>query len=176
MYPRVEKLDSPKLKEYILKKGDLVNEGRKISEQIEQTEKEMSDIEAQVVEYEEKVDITEQLKKGKAMAEQLKYLFKGLDEVKAEIHELKSKAVPRELKTKYEEKKALKEKLESEQNKKALKTQKWKDKIIPLGRQLAQKHLRDKYEDYDTVQLNDKGEIEISIFNHLEDFKTKFNN
>lgn len=80
--------------------------------------------------------------------------------------------VPRELTKKYEDKKKFKELKENERNKIALKVQKFKDLIIPLGQKIAMPYLQEEFEDFNDIRL-ENGQIVLEIFSHLEDFKAR---
>jgi len=77
------------------------------------------------------------------------------------------------LKTEYETLKKTKESLETERNKKALKAQRTKDKIIPLLRRLLIPHLQNEYEDLQGAELID-GVVKGYIFSHLEEWDKRF--
>lgn len=64
------------------------------------------------------------------------------------------------------------EKLEKERAKIGLQIQKKKDKIIPLVDKEVRPNLVE-YEDIETVVL-EKGEIKVTVFNHLEEFKKAY--
>lgn len=65
------------------------------------------------------------------------------------------------------------EKIEKERAKIGMQIQKRKDKIIPL----VEKEVKPKlgvYEDIETVTINKAGEVEVKVFNHLEEFKKAY--
>jgi len=64
------------------------------------------------------------------------------------------------------------EKLEKERAKVGMQIQKVKDKVIPLVEKLVKPNLKE-YEDIETVTL-EKGEIEVKVFNHLDEFKKAY--
>lgn len=174
MYPRTVKIKDDHLKDLIIKKGDAIEAGRKVSKEIDDMESELKAIEAKMIKLEEAVDVSALIKEGKALADQLKPILQKISDKQGEINKAKASAVPKELKDEYDAKKAWKEVLETDRNKQALRAQKFKDKIIPLGQKLAKPHLLDVYEDYDTLELKDD-EIVLTVFSHLENFKAKFN-
>jgi recombinational DNA repair ATPase RecF len=65
------------------------------------------------------------------------------------------------------------EKLEKERAKIGMQIQKRKDKIIPLVEK-AVKPLLGEYEDIETVTINKSGEVEVKVFNHMEEFKKAY--
>lgn len=172
-YPRTIKLEDPKLKKLILEKNDMIIEGRGVSEQIDTLEKEMVEINNKIVEQEKTVDISDILSEGKEVGEQIKALLLKTDELKKKIYERKKAAVSPDLIASFEEKEKTKKELETKRNKIALRVQKWKDKIIPMGQRLAKPFLQDEFEDYETLLIED-GEIVVKIFSHLEDYKEHF--
>lgn len=65
--------------------------------------------------------------------------------------------------------------LENERNKKGLKIQKLKDKLIPLAQELAKPLLLNKYEDLETIDLDpETGKPTVNVFNHLEMWTENF--
>lgn len=173
-YPRTVILEDPKLKKLILEKNDMILEGRSISEQIDTLEKEMSEINDKIVAEEEKIDVSDIMEKGKKLGEQMKVLLKKMDKLKKQVYERKKAGISKELIASFEEKENAKKELESKRNKIALKVQKWKDRIIPMGQRLAKPHLQNEYEDYETLMLDENGNIIVKIFSHLEEWKERF--
>lgn len=173
MYPKNIQIEHPKLKELIIKKGELVTRGRGVSEEIEQVEKEMEEADKAVQAEEAKVDITDLNDKAKAIGAKVDEAIKEMQGVKQEIFDRMMAQTPPELRTKYDELRKKKEDLETERNKIALKAQKFNDKIIPLGREMMKPFLQDQYEDYDSLYIED-GKVVATIFSHLADFKNNF--
>jgi paraquat-inducible protein B len=173
MYPKTVTIESDKLKDLLVKKGELITIGRAKSEEIEQVEKEMEEVDRKVQEEESKVDISDLNDKQKEIGAKVDEAIKEMEEVKKEIFARMMAQVPGDLHAKYAELNAKKEELETERNKIALKAQKYNDKIIPLGRQLMKPFLQDQYDDYDTLYI-DNGEVYATIFSHLQDFKNNF--
>lgn len=173
MYPRTVTIESDKLKELLLKKAELVNNGRAKSDEIEQLEKEMEETDQAVQAEEKKVNIDDLLEKEKEETKIVNECIERMKIIKKEIFDRMIEQVPAELHTKYDELKTKKEVLETERNKIALKAQKYNDKIIPLAKKLMSPFLEDQYDDYDTLQLQGE-EIVATIFNHLADWKTNF--
>lgn len=173
MYPRTVQIESNKLKDLLKKKGELITTGRATSAEIEVLEKEMAEIEAKLIEEEAKVDIKDLNEKQKAIGAKVDEAIKEMQAVKQEIFDRMKAQVPPELGEKYEELKKKKEELEENRNKIALKAQKYNDKIVPMGRELMKPFLKDQYEDYDSLYM-ENDEIFATIFSHLADFKNNF--
>ncbi|MCK9371047.1 Atg14 domain-containing protein [Candidatus Dojkabacteria bacterium] len=173
MYPRTITIENDELKALITKKGELVNKGRAVSEKIENVEKKMEEVDKKVQEEEAKVDISDLNEKQKAIGAKVDEAIKEMEAIRKEIFDRMIKQVPDGLHKQYEDLHKEKEKLEEERNKIALKAQKYNDKIIPTGRELMKPFLKDMYEDYDSLYIED-GEIVATIFSHLHDFKVNF--
>ncbi len=173
LYPKTITIENDKLRTLLEKKGELINIGRAKSEEIENTEKEMEEINLQLIEEEKKVNIDDLLEKEKEQTLIVEECIAKMKDVKKEIVDRMMTQVPQELHSKYDELKKKKEELETERNKIALKAQKYNDKIIPIGKEMMKPFLEDQYEDYDSLALID-GEIVATIFSHLNDFKTNF--
>ncbi len=177
MYPRIIEIDNSKLIELEQQKGALIEEGREFSRQIEALELEMGKINTRLEKEEAKVDIKDlkiiSEKIGKQMDESLKYYREEIKKVQKDIfNRMKAKTDPK-LREQYEELTKQKELLETERNKKALKAQKFKDRIVPLARKLMKPFLQNKYEDFYDIQLKD-GKMVGQIFSHLDEFEKNF--
>jgi len=173
MYPRTITIENKKLENLLLKKSELVKKGRATSDEIEKLEAEMAEVDKKLQEEEAKVDISDLNEKQKAIGAKVDEAIKEMQAVKEEIFDRMMKQTNPEYRTKYEELSKAKEKLEEERNKIALKAQKYNDKIIPIGREMMKPFLKDQYEDYDSLYIED-GEIVATIFSHLHDFKMNF--
>lgn len=173
MYPKNITIENDELKDLLTKKADLITIGRAKSAEIEEIEKQMSEIDIKTQEEEKKVDISDLNEKQKDITAKVEEAIKEMEEVKKEIYDRMIKQVPQGLHTEYDELKKKKEDLEIERNKIALKAQKYNDKIIPLGRKMMKPFMKDQFDDYDSLYLED-GEIMATIFNHLVDFKNTF--
>ena len=167
------KLEDKKLLKLLTEKGDLIDIGRGISDKIESYEKEMEEVDLLVQAEEKKVNIDDLVEKEKEISERVQKCIDDMNAVKKVIYARMSKEVDPELHNRYETLKKTKEDAEEERNKIAIKAQKYNDKIIPLTRKLMTPFLEDKYDDYETIKIED-GEIVATIFNHLEDFKENF--
>jgi hypothetical protein len=173
-YPREIKLSNEELKELIIAKGKLVDEGREKSREIEKVEEEMDATEKLLMEEEKKVNLDEFSKKEAFITKRMEKCIADMDKLKVEIYEKIKSETPQEIRDKYDELKKQKDELETERNKIALSAQKYNDKIIPLSRELIKPHLQDDYEDNETIRV-ENDELKATIFSHLNDFKIRFN-
>ena len=173
IYPKTVQIENNELKDLLLKKAELINKGRGVSEEIEKLEVEMEEINKKLMEEEAKVDISDLNEKQKAIGAKVDEAIKEMQAVKEEIFARMKAQVPPELGEKYDELKKIKEDKEEQRNKIALKAQKFNDKIIPMGKSMMKPFLEDQYEDYDSLSI-ENGEIVATIFSHLNDFKTNF--
>lgn len=173
MYPKTVIIENDKLKQLLLKKGELIKVGREKSEEIEIIEKEMVETDAKVQEEEKKVNIDDILEKEKEQTKIVEECIEKMKVLKQEIYDRMIKEVPKELHDKYDELRKKKEQLEDERNKIALKAQKYNDKIIPLAKESMKPFIEDQYDDYETLML-EGDEIVATIFNHLAEWKSNF--
>jgi len=173
MYPRIIQVENDKLKDLILKKGELVNKGRAKDEEAETLNKQMEEIDVKIQEEEKKADIKDLLAKEKKISKTVDKAIVDMQEIKQEIFDRIKAQVTPELYTNYEALEKQKEEKEAERNKCAMKAQKYNDKIIPLAREMMKPFLEDVYEDYDSLYVED-GEIVATIFSYLNDFKINF--
>jgi len=176
-YPRVITLTHPKLIKLEEEKGQLIQEGREVSKQIEDIELEMGKIDIRLQTEESKIDIKDLKAKGDGLVKEMEVLIKGYtdkvkDVEKAIYERMKEKTSP-ELRLKHESLTKEKEELEIERNKKALKAQKLKDRIIPLARRLMKPLLENDYEDYNDIKL-ENGVMVGTIFSHLDEFDKRY--
>lgn len=172
-YPRTVILEDAKLEKLLKEKSDMILEGRKVSEDIDEKEREMDEIDKEVQEVEKKVDIADLRGEADALTARFNALTSEMSEVNNKIRERLHQIVPQELKDKYDNKKKEKEALESKRNKIALRVQKWNDKIIPLARKVMATFIQNEYEDYDSLRI-ENGKVVGTIFNHFEDWKKIF--
>ncbi len=174
MYPKTVKFESEKLKKLLEEKSELILSGRAKSEEVERLENEMTEVEKQIIEEEKKVNIDDLHEKEKLVTIKVEEAIADMNLIKKEIYDRMKAQVPNELHIKYDTLKKEKENTETERNKIALKAQKYNDKLIPLGRKLMKPFLENKYEDFETIKI-ENGEIVATIFSHLNDFETNFN-
>ena len=170
---RIIKIDNPKLKKLIIDKADLVTAVRSKSEEVEKLENQMHEVDLKIQAYEKTVDISDLKDRGDKIAKRMDTCLMELKAVEADIYARMKKDAPQELYTEYESLKKQKEDMETERNKIALKVQKHKDKIIPMAQKIMKPLLENEFEDYAGIDVIE-GELEATIFNHLDDFKEKF--
>ncbi len=166
-------IENDKLKKLLADKGELINEGRATSEEIEKLEKQLEDIDKEVQEIEKKVDTADLEKEATSATENFNEAVRRMDLIKQEIYNRMAKLVPEELSKRYEDTKKTIEELEIKRNKIALKAQKFTDKIIPLARKEMAKFIKDEFEDYESLTL-ENGIIKGIIFNQVEEFKANY--
>lgn len=174
-YPRTVKLDDSELKELLEQKEELVFSGRELSETIDEREKEMQKIDEEIQAAEKTADLTDINARAQEVTDSFNEIVTKMEAIKQEMFDRAKAMVPPELYTQYEAKKKEKEDLEIERNKIGLKIQQKNDKIIPIGRRAMKPHLKDMFEDYDTLRIENE-EVIGTIFNHVDDFKKQFLN
>ncbi len=177
MYPRIIKLTDKNLLKLEQEKGQIIEEGRVITQKIESLEVEMGKIDVRLQKEEAKVDIKDLKEQGNKISKEMdvsvKYYTDEIKKIQQAIFDRMSEKTDSELRKQHEELKKQKEILETERNKKALKAQKFKDRIIPLARKLLKPHLENEYEDFYDIKL-ENGEIVGSIFSHLDEFEKNY--
>jgi len=173
-YPKIVKLENEKLKRLLEEKSALINTGREKSKEIEVLEEKLEEANQALIAEEKKVNIDEFHAKEKEISDIMDKCIVDIKLFQKDIYQKIKDNTPDELRTNYDKAKKAKEDAESERNKIALKAQKYSDKIVPLTRKLMKPFLENEYDDYDTIAI-ENGEIVASIFNHVEDFKIKFN-
>ncbi len=167
-------IDDSKLKKMLEEKNEMIILGRNVSQDIEDIETEMSQIDAQIKDLESKVDISDLDKEAQALTDEANAWMEKMNGVQKKVFERLKAAIPSDLNDKYAQKIKEKEAKENERNKIALKVQKWKDKIIPLTQKISKPLLADEFEDFSEITL-ENGEATLKIFNHLEEWKENFN-
>lgn len=170
IYPKVHKIEDPKLKELLQKKTDLVIEGREISQDIEDITNGNVIIDKQIQELEAKVDLKEFQEEAAESTKKMQALIDEANEIQNKIYAKLKAEIPPELGEKYDKNKKLIDELENQRNKIGLKIQKIKDRIIPMTQKIAKPLLEDEFEDFSDVRI-ENGEVIIEIFSHLEDWK-----
>lgn len=166
-------IENKRVHDFIVAKDELVNEGRKLSRQLEDLEVKIVRLENKEKKLTAKAALPKELTdRGDELAKQAMAISDELDKVGKEIHDTKLATIPQEIKEEHIGYLKDREKLERERNKIALKVQKIKDKIIPTI-QREVKPLLGEYDDIETAKTKD-GKVIITIFNYLEDFKKRF--
>ena len=170
IYPKVHKIDNPKLKELLEKKTDLILEGREVSLEIEEKENKMAEIDKSIQEVEKTAPLKELDPIIKDINDRMTGLMAEMEAVKKEMFERCRKVVPVNMTLDYEQVKLDKEALENKRNKVGLKIQKLKDRIIPITQKIAKPLLEDEFEDFGDLRI-ENGEVIIEIISHLEAWK-----
>lgn len=170
-YPRIVKLDNPKLKDLILQKNDLVLSGRKIAEEIDLLGGSMKETENKLIAEESKVDVSELRAELKAKAKLITDIMVEAQAIEKEIYKKIKANTPQELRDEYDALAKEKEEKERELNKIGHKVQKVKDKIIPLVHKIGKPYLEDEFEDFSTTKLDKNNEPYIEIYSKLEEWK-----
>jgi len=166
-------IENKKLHDLIVMKDDLVTEGRKITNQMEKNSEKIKQYENKEKKITGSVKPDEKLKaEGDALVEVFNATLKKLEEIGQSIEKEKMKAIPQEMIDEHNALLKENERLERERNKIALKVQKVKDKVIPIV-QKAVKPMLNEYDDIETA-IAKNGKVNITTFNYLEDFKSKF--
>lgn len=156
----------------IKEQGLLVEKGRGFSNQIEQIEKRITELDTLEKEYTTKCEPKALIEKGDAIYKKIQELSKELAVIGKEIEETKIASIPIDMYNEHYALRDKKEKLERERNKVALKIQKMKDKLIPKIQKLVKPHL-EEYEDIEKSDIKNN-ELIVYIYNRLEEFKNNF--
>lgn len=166
--------ENPQYVKWLKDKDVLVKEGREISKQIEELEKEIQTYVEKEKEITAKVFPKELIDEGNALRDKINEEVKELERIGNAIRDEKLKAIPKEMETEHLALTSKREKLEQERNKIALKVQKIKDRLIPkLQREMA-KHLGE-FEDLLSAELTkDKDAVVIKKFSHLQEWKRQW--
>lgn len=153
-------------------KDKVVNEGREISKKIEDVQKRVDELTEEEMKLTEKVEPKDLITRGDELRDGINKLIAELEEVAQKIKDEKMAAIPEETKKEHLKLNSEREKLEQERNKKALKVQKIKDKLIPKLHKFTKADL-DEYEDLLSAELKD-GVCVVEIFNHQENWRKLF--
>jgi len=166
-------IEGKKLHDLIVLKDSIVAEGRAKSKEIDGINIKIKRLENKEKRITSKVKPPKELTdKGDAIVKQVTKLNVELTKIANAINESKLEAIPKEMKDEHMQLMKDREVLERDRNKLALKVQKIKDKVVPVIQKKV-KPLLEKYDDIETARAKD-GKVEISTFNHLEEFKKKF--
>jgi uncharacterized protein YoxC len=165
-------LDNKKIHDHIVKKDALVNDGRKVSKDIDEVEKEIAIFETKEREITSKVNPLILKAKGDRLNDECQKKFEELQDVIKQIEDIRLAAIPAEMRDAHMALMKKRESLERDRNKIFLKVQKIKDLVVPII-QKEVKPLLQEYDDIETAKTKD-GKVVIETFNHLADFKKKF--
>ena len=166
-------IENKKLHDWIVLKDNLVNDGRKISADLDKLELKIKRFETLEKRITGKVVPSKEITdRGDALAKEIKDKIKLLGKIEEEINTEKLAAIPIVMKKDHEALMKQRGELEIARNKIALKVQKIKDRIIPLV-QKEVKPLLGEYDDIETAKVKD-GKVVIETFNHLDEFRKRF--
>lgn len=166
------KLKDKKIVDLITGKDKAIDEGIAVSTELARIEKEIISYENKEKDITSKVNVGELKERGERLNKECQEKFDELQKVIKQIEILRLSHIPVDMKEAHTALMKKREALERERNKLALKVQKFKDKLIPMI-QKAVKPLLKEFDDIETAKVKD-GEVIITSFNHLEDFKRKF--
>jgi hypothetical protein len=169
---RIITIGDKKVRDYLTAKDECVIEGRKLSAKIEIIDLKLEKNKDKQRKYTAECTPKTLIAEGNVLSRRIEKDLTHLEEIQREVHKLKVQNIPEAVGTEYEDLKKQKEDLEIERNKAAIKTQKLKDRLVPI----VKRHIRPQlgeFEDMETVELNGDV-IEVKVFDHVEDFKTKF--
>ena len=176
-YPRTVVLKNEKMLKLQLDFAKEIEEGRAVSKQIEDVELEMGKIDIRLQVEEAKVDVKDLREKGNEIIKQMDGVAKDFAEkikgIEKEIFERMKANTSPELRTQHEELDKQKKELETERNKKALKAQKFRDRIAPTAQRLIKSHLTNKYEDLGGLDVIN-GQIIAKIISYLDEWDKAF--
>lgn len=166
-------IKNKKLHDLIVMKDVLVTEGRGMTGGLEALEKKVRICEDKEKKITGSIPPDPILKaKGDELIELFNKTLKEIEVIGKQIEKAKMDAIPKELLDEHKGYLKEIEVIERNRNKIALKVQKVKDRIIPLV-QKEVKPLLGEYDDIETAKAKD-GEVIVTTFNHLNDWKSKF--
>jgi len=166
------KIKNKKILEYLKQKDIYVKQGRLLSTEIEEIEKNIEELDKAEKEYTTKCEPKELMEEGKNLQDQINELITKLQSISEKIQDEKIASIPKDMVDKHYKLRDKKEKLERERNKVALKIQKIKDRVVPLIQKSVTPKLA-QYEDIEKAEVMED-EIVVTTFNHLEEFKKRF--
>lgn len=169
-YPKRIIIDNPRLTQILEEKNDMVMEGREKSIEIEEYDVKLAELDKQMVAIEQTVDISDLDEQAKVVTEKTNAILAEMKEIEQARFNRCDAAIPQELKDEYKQLGKIKEEKENERNKIGLKVQKWKDKIIKMTQNTAKDYLKEEFEDFNDIRM-ENGELILEIFSHLEDYK-----
>lgn len=167
-------LENPRLAKLISEKDALVTEGRNITKTIEAIEAKIKNFELKEKAITGKVRPDPVLlEKGNKLTEEINAKIEELNKIGKAIEDEKLAAIPKQMEKDHKDLMKVREGLERDRNKIALKIQKIKDKVVPIIQKEVKPFLLNEFDDIETAKAKG-GKVEISTFNHVEDFKSKF--
>ncbi len=165
-------IHNKKLRDLLNEKDEWVKQGRKKSIEIEAIDKKILETDELEKKITASVNPEELIKEGEALRDEINKKIGVMEAIGEKIMQAKLAGIPKKTKDLHWSLRKDKEEAERDRNKIALRVQKIKDRAIPII-QKEMKPLLEKYEDIETATV--KGEkIVINVFNHLEEWKDKF--
>jgi hypothetical protein len=162
-------LDDAVITKLLTEKDELIKQGRAISGQIDEVQKEIDKYVEKEKKLTAKVDPKELIAQGEVLKNEINTKVKELEVVAEKIRAEKLKAIPEDMKKAHLALNDKREKLEKERNKIGLTVQKIKDRVVPKIQKKALKNLGE-YEDLLTANVKD-GKVVIEKFSHLQEWK-----
>jgi len=172
-YPRKIELENDQLKTFLIEKGEVVNDGRKLTTDIELIEKKQATINNELLDHEKKIDISQFDAEIAEVTELINTANERSNDLKKRIGEHLKANAPQDLIDEYHSLDAKRKELEKERSQLAIQAQKYNDRIVPLARDLLKPHLENEYEDYETLKI-EGDKVAGYIFSWLDDWKKKF--
>jgi len=166
------KLTNKKLLELLRLKDNIVKDGRKISQEIEELDKEITKCEEEEREITAKVEPIELGEQAEKLKNEINKQIKKFEALAKKIKNTKLDAIPKDLEAKHKDLMAKKEKLERDRNKIALKVQKIKDRVVPIIQKEVKPKL-EEFEDIETAEL-EGSEVVVKTFSYLEEWKKAY--
>lgn len=165
-------IENKRIHDLIVAKDLLVNEGRKLSGEMEKLERKIAQFEEKERVITAKVDVKELQDKGEILNNECQKKFEELQRIIKQIEDVRLSHIPEDMKNEHLGLMKEREKMERDRNKIFLKVQKIKDKVVPII-QKEVKPLLGQYDDIETAKTRD-GKVIISTFNRLDEWKAKF--
>lgn len=165
-------LDDPFIVKLLTEKDELIKQGRAISGQLDELQKEIDVYVEKEKAITAEVDPKELIEQGDVLRNEINAKVKELEAVADKIREAKLAAIPEDMKKEHLALNDKREKLENERNKIGLQVQKIKDRVVPKIQKISTKHLGE-YEDLLTANAKD-GKVIIEKFSHLQEWKRQF--
>jgi hypothetical protein len=176
-------LENKRLADWLTQRDELVSQGRKVSQKIEEVEIKIKRFEEREKKLTAKVIPPKELvEKGEELVKKVNEMSKELGIIADQINQSKLDVVPKKMKDDHQQLFRDREALEKERNKIFLKAQKIKDRIIPLVQKevkplIGQERMETidvgRFDDIETSKIVD-GKVTIETYNRLHDFMLKF--
>jgi len=162
-------LTDPVILKLLIEKDDLIQQGRAISGQLDELQKEIDVYIEKEKKITAKVNPKELIAQGEVLKNDINVKVKELEAVAEKIRVEKLNAIPEDMKKAHLALNDKREKLEKERNKIGLTVQKIKDRVVPKIQKRALRSLGE-YEDLLTANVKDD-KVVIEKFSHLQEWK-----